>query len=212
MGVIRGQSFEIYDYVQVASTIPRIGEQVPVKNIPYFGGYAVFMAVGDGNTAIDELVKRTTNIAVLPLATWGSYRPAKGQTVGVTITINGASFVQMIIGDGIHSILEIINAIPFTPEDMYELVQSEIAERQRADTVLQGNIDDETAERQQADTVLDIFIKNVKDYFQEKFEYLLERLAQWIPNDIGNETGLLILTENNKVLIEESRKKWRMEE
>lgn len=194
MGVIRGQSFEIYDYVQVASTIPRIGEQVPVKNIPYFGGYAVFMAVGDGNTAIDELVKRTTNIAVLPLATWGSYRPAKGQTVGVTITINGASFVQMIIGDGIHSILEIINAIPFTPEDMYELVQSE------------------TAERQQADTVLDIFIKNVKDYFQEKFEYLLERLAQWIPNDIGNETGLLILTENNKVLIEESRKKWRMEE
>jgi hypothetical protein len=39
----------------------------------------------------------------------------------------------------------------------------------------------------------------------------LDRLSQWIPDDLANENGLLIVAENNNILIEESQEAWRRE-
>jgi hypothetical protein len=216
--------YRVYDIVYIDFSLPGEAIEKYPANIIRLMEYA---AASNQVTLVQN--RDTVNIAVLPLAGWGQYIPAKGQTLGVTVTLNGASIVQMIIGDGNRSLLQLSSAIPYTPDQVYELIRSEIQARQQADTALtnaltteastrqsadqtlQSNINAEAAARQQADSELETAMEGIKAHLSGRLDYLLERLAQWIPDDICTENGLLLLTENNKVLIEESRDAWRQE-
>jgi hypothetical protein len=94
-------------------------------------------------------------------------------------------------------------------DQIQDNIDEEAALAKEADIQLQKNINAEAETRISDLSALNELLLETSKHLQEQIDYLLGILTYWAPDNIETEGGLLILTENNKLLTGEARRTWQ---
>jgi hypothetical protein len=143
-------AYEIMPHDVVKNDVLAIGEVALIRAAPYFDAYPVIVS-GDGTATVDELVKRAWGVPVLATPQWDSYKPAHGQVVGVDLTVDGKTFIQPLVGDGVKTVAQLRSNTSISSVTLRDMILAEATARTNADAVLQTAITAETTARQSAD-------------------------------------------------------------